>query len=134
MASPQQLTDEKRRLIEDSEQYRKAIGAEVQNIKASTAWVPRTVGIVRATSPLIALAAPVIGLILGRKKKRKLTEHDEHSLEHKNGKSQKGMVGKALLLFEILRKARPFWEHFQRARERRAESPRPRPRASVREK
>jgi hypothetical protein len=133
MASSQQLTDEKRRLIEDSEQYRKAIAAEVQNIKASTAWVPRTVGIVRATSPLIALAAPVIGLIIGRKKKQKLEVHSD-SLEHKNGKSQKGMVGKALLLFEIFRKARPFWEHFQRARERRAESPKPRARTSVREK
>jgi hypothetical protein len=134
MASPQQLSDEKRRLIEDSEQYRKAIAAEVQNIKASTAWVPRTVGIVRATSPLVALAAPVIGLIIGRKKKQKLGEQREHSLEHKNGKSEKGMVAKALLLFEIFRKARPFWEHFQRARERRAESAKSRPRASVRGK
>jgi hypothetical protein len=133
MDSANQLTEEKRRLIQDSEQYRKAIAAEVQNIKASTAWVPRTVGIVRATSPLIALAAPVIGLIVGRRKKQKLAEDREHP-EHKNGKSPKGMVAKALLLFEILRKARPFWEHFQRARERRAESPKPRPRANGREK
>lgn len=130
MDSANQLTEEKRRLIEDSEQYRKAIAAELQNIKASTAWVPRTVGIVRATSPLIALAAPVIGLILGRRKKQK---HDQH-LEHTNGKPNKGVVAKALLLFEIVRKARPFWEHFQRARERRAESPKPRSRANVREK
>jgi len=121
MASPNDLTDRKRRLLEDSERYRRAMSAELQNIKASTAWVPRTVGIVRATSPLIALAAPVLGFLVRRKKKH---EPDRH--EHKNGKTDKdkdkerGLVGKALLALEIFRKAKPFWDHFQRARERHA--------------
>jgi hypothetical protein len=119
MASPEQLTDQKRRLIEDSEKYRHALAAEFQNIKASTAWVPRTVGIVRATSPLMALAAPVIGFLLRRKKKGAAQKS-----EHRNGTSEKGMVAKALILFELFRKAKPFWNHFQRARERRADNSR----------
>jgi len=125
MASSDELSDQKRRLIENAERYREAIAAEMQNVKAATAWVPRTVGVMRATSPLIALAAPVIGLLLRRKKKHSEVVH--HAEVHqKNGKSEKGMVAKALFVFEILRKAKPFWEHFQRTRERRAESSRAR--------
>ena len=129
MDSSEQLTDQKRRLIENSEQYRRALAADLHSIKTSTAWVPRTVGIVRATSPLVALAAPVIGFLLGRKKKGEVQKN-----EHKNGKSEKGMVAKALILFEIFRKAKPFWDHFQRARERRADNSRHSRRPAVREK
>jgi hypothetical protein len=127
MDSSEQLSDQKRRLLENSEKYRRALAAEFQNVKASTAWVPRTVGIVRATSPLVALAAPVIGFLIGRKKKGA-----PDKTAHKNGKSEKGMVAKALILFEIFRKAKPFWDHFQRARERRSDNSR-RSRPAVRE-
>ncbi len=109
-----EISAEKRRLIEESETYRRAIGAEVQHIKASTAWVPRTVGILRVVSPLLALSAPVIGLLFRRKKKA------EPKLEH-NGKSQKGLVAKALVLFEVFRKAKPFLDTFYRSRQRRTD-------------
>ena len=123
MASSNDVNERKRRLLEDSESYRRAMSAEVQNIKATTAWVPKTVGIIRATSPLIALAAPVIGLLVRRRKK----QEPAHKSEHKNGKAdkQKGLVGKALLALEIFRKAKPFWDHFQRSRERQAQNPKP---------
>jgi len=110
-----EMTDEKRRLIEESDRYRHAMGAEFQNVKVATAWVPKTVGVVRATSPFLALAAPVIGLLFRNKKKA------EPKAEH-NGKSkEQGLVAKALLAFEIFRKARPFWEHFRQSRQRHAQ-------------
>ena len=107
------LTDEKRRLIEESERYRQAMTAEFKNAKASTAWVPRSVGVMRAVSPLLALAVPALGLIF-RKKKR--PELHTASVE-RDGKSQ-GIVAKALLAFELLRKAKPFWDSFRRSRSR----------------
>jgi len=129
MGASDELSQRKRRLLENSEGYRRAMSAEFQNIKASTAWVPRTVGIVRATSPLVALAAPVVGFLMHRKKKQEPHKHEE-----KNGKAdkQRGLVGKVLLAIEIIRKAKPFWDHFQRARERYAHNSRPSPRSFAR--
>ena len=110
-----EISEEKRRLIEESERYRRAMGIELQNLKASTAWVPRTVGIVRATSPLLALAAPLIGLLIRRKKQAE-PKHD------RNGKAKKGLIATALFLFEMARKAKPFWESFRRSRPRHVET------------
>jgi len=113
--------EEKRRVIEESARYRHAMTVEFQNIKAATAWVPKTVGIVRATTPFLALAAPLIGLFVKKKKKT------EPKAIH-NGKAEKqGLVAKALMAFEIVRKIRPFWENFQHARRRRAEQTKTRP-------
>lgn len=117
MASAQ-INEEKRRLIEESQRYRRAMGVEFQNLKASTAWVPKTVGIVRATSPLLALAAPVLGLLFRIKKKKAEVAKAEH-----NGKAKQGMVAKAFLLFELFRKAKPFWDSFRVPRRRPAEKP-----------
>jgi|SRR4051812_16215273 len=112
-----EMTDEKRRLLQESERFRQSMGAEFQNVKVATAWVPKTVGVVRATSPFLALATPLIGLFFRRKKK------DQPKVDHHhNGKSEQGLVAKALLAFEIFRKARPFFEHFQRSRQRHAEN------------
>jgi len=111
-----EVTEEKRRLIQESDRYRQAMAGDFQNLKVATAWVPKTVGVVRATSPFLALAAPLIGLLFRKKKKA------EPKPEH-NGKSQQqGLVAKALLAFEIFRKAKPFWEHFQRSRQRHAQN------------
>jgi len=110
-----EISEEKRRLIQESERYRRAMGVELQNLKASTAWVPRTVGIVRAASPILALATPLIGLLIRRKK------HAQATHEH-NGKPKKGLIATALFLFEMARKAKPFWESFRRSRPRRVET------------
>ena len=115
------LNDEKRRLIEESDRYRQAMTGEFTNVKAATAWVPRTIGIVRAVSPLLALSAPVLGLFLRKRKK------PEPKLVDRDGKSQshQGLVAKVFLAFELLRKARPFWESFQRSRHRANNKPSP---------
>lgn len=115
MASAE-ISEEKRRLIEESERYRRAMGAELQNLKASTAWVPKTVGIVRATSPILALAMPLVGLFI-RRKKQAQPKHDN------NGKPKKGLIATALFLFEMARKAKPFWETFRRSRPRQVDRP-----------
>jgi len=112
-----EISEEKRRLIQESERYRRAMGVELQNLKASTAWVPRTVGIVRAASPIVALATPLIGLLIRRKKQAQ----GKHEHDH-NGKPKKGLIATALFLFEMARKAKPFWESFRRSRPRRVET------------
>ena len=103
-----ELSDEKRRLIEESERYRQAMTAEFRNLKATTAWVPNTLGVVRAVSPLVALSAPVLGFLLRRKKH--LLEPSKH---HRDGKPQ-GVVAMALFAFELFRKAKPFFDSFRR--------------------
>ena len=113
------LSEEKRRLIQESERYRQSMTVEFKHLKASTAWVPRTIGVMRAVSPLLALSAPVLGLFLRKRKKTITPKHAE-----RDGKSQ-GVVAKALLAFEILRKARPFWESFQRSRHHSNNKPKP---------
>ncbi len=105
------MSEEKRRLIEESERYRRAMTGEFQNVKAATGWVPRTIGLLRVVSPLIALSAPLLGLFLRNRRKK-----PEHKVE-RDGKAQ-GVVAKAFLAFELLRKAMPFWESFQRSRHR----------------
>jgi hypothetical protein len=115
------VSEHKQRLLEESERYRRAMQADFLRLKAATAWVPKTVGVVRATSPFLALSAPIIGLLFRRKKK------PEPALE-RNGTSKKGLVAKALLVLEVLRKAKPFWDTFRRPRQRptpRDPSPRP---------
>jgi hypothetical protein len=107
------MSDEKRRLIEESDRYRQAITSEFRNLKSATAWVPRTVGVMKAVSPLLALSAPVLGLFLRNKKKK-----PEPKIERDGKTHSQGVVAKALLAFELLRKARPFWESFQRSRHR----------------
>lgn len=109
------IGDEKRRMIAESDRYRQAMTVEFQNIKAATAWVPKTAGVIRATSPFLALAAPLIGLFVKRKNKA------EPKAIH-NGKAEtQGLVAKTLLAFEIFRKIRPFWDNFQQARRRRTD-------------
>ena len=112
-----EISAEKRRLIQESERYRRAMGVEFQNLKASTAWVPRTVGIVRAASPIVAPATPLIGLLIRRKKQAQ----GKHEHDH-NGKPKKGLIATALFLFEMARKAKPFWQSFRRSRPRRVET------------
>ena len=113
-----QMSEEKRRLIEESERYRRAMGRELQNVKAATAWVPKTIGIVRATSPILALATPLVGLLI-RRKKHAQPGHD------RNGTPKKGLVATALFLFEVMRKARPFLDTFRRRRPHPVEPSRP---------
>jgi hypothetical protein len=115
------VSEQKQRLLEESERYRRAMQADFQHLKAATAWVPKTVGVVRATSPFLALSAPIIGLLFRRKKK-------PEQAPERNGMSKKGLVTKALLILEVLRKAKPFWDTFRRPRQRptpRDPSPRP---------
>ena len=119
------LTDEKRRFLEESERYRQAMSAEFRNLKATTAWVPNTLGVVRAVSPLVALAAPLLGFFLTRKRNQHEPKH------HRDGKP-KGVVGATLLAFELLRKARPFWESFRRLGNRSHRKPAEQPPASSR--
>ena len=105
------MSEEKRRLIEESERYRQAMTGECRRLKAATAWVPRTVGVMRAVSPLVALSAPILGLFLRKRKK-------DHPRMDRDGKHGGGLFSKALLAFELFRKAMPFWDSFQRSRPR----------------
>ena len=104
------MSDEKRRLIEESERYRQAMTGEFGRLKAATAWMPRTIGVMRAVSPLVALSAPILGLFLRKKKKH------EPRID-RDGKHV-GLFSKALLAFELFRKAMPFWDSYQRSRSR----------------
>src|SRR5258706_7269317 len=97
--------------------------AEFRNAKAATAWVPTTIGVVRAVSPLVALSAPVLGLLFSKKK-----HYDPKHEGERDGKP-KGVVAMSLLAFELLRKAKPFWESFRRLGKRSPRKPTTAPQA-----
>jgi len=107
MASTE-IEERKRRLIEESERYRRALEGDLDYLKASTAWVPKTIGIVRTASPFVALAAPLLGLVFRRKKKELAHQH--------NGKAKRGLLATGLFAFDVFRKIRPFWQNLQRHR------------------
>ena len=54
-----QIEEQKRRLIAQSDLQRQAMAVEFQQITASLAWVPRSVQLVRTASPFMALVAPI---------------------------------------------------------------------------
>jgi hypothetical protein len=103
-----EVEERKRRLVEESERYRQALEGDLQNLKAATAWVPKTIGIVRTASPFVALAAPLLGLVFRRKKREPTHQH--------NGKVKKGLVATGLFAFDLFRRIRPFWQNLQRPR------------------
>jgi hypothetical protein len=61
------LAERKRELISRSEQYRRAMAVEFVHIKGSVAWIPRTLQVLRWASPLLVIAAPLLGILTGRK-------------------------------------------------------------------
>lgn len=62
-----ELAERKRELVGRSDLYRRAMAGEIAQIKGSVAWIPRAFQVVRWASPLLVIAAPILGILTGRK-------------------------------------------------------------------
>jgi len=59
----------KKELLQRSEACRQALSIHGQELQQSISWVPRTVSIAKTAAPLMALAFPLAGMLLFRKRK-----------------------------------------------------------------
>lgn len=96
------LAEYKKELVARSDAYRHAMAVEVHHIKSTTAWIPRTVHMVRWASPLLMVAAPVAGLLLGRRLKARPAAHPP----------RKGLLARVLAGVAMYRKVRSIVDLF----------------------
>src|SRR6266853_1408440 len=97
------LAERKRELLARSELYRQSLEAEFRNIETATAWVPKTVRMVRAAYPVLMLAAPLLGYAFARKKRRP-------SNGEAPAPSSRGIVASAWAGYKLFRRIKPLWD------------------------
>ena len=100
------LEQRKRELLARSEFYRQSMGADLQNIRSATAWVPRGIKAARAIYPILMTAAPVLGFLFSRRRHR--------AEKNSNGR---GFFAKAFAGYRLFRKVKPVWDGFRTWRE-----------------
>jgi len=100
------LAERKRELLARSELYRQSLEAELRNIETATAWVPKTVRIVRAVYPVLMVAAPLLGYAFARKKRR--SSNGEASAP-----ASRGLAATAWAGYRLFRKIKPVWDHLR---------------------
>jgi hypothetical protein len=100
------LEQRKRELIARSQFYRQSMGADLQNIRTATAWVPKGIKAARAIYPILMTAAPVLGFLFSRKRHR--------GEKNSNGR---GLFAKAFAGYRLFRKVKPVWDGFRSWRE-----------------
>lgn len=99
------LDARKRALLVRSEIYRQALVAECSHIQAAAAWVPRMLQYARMVGPVLAIAAPVAGWLLGSRKKRVAAP-----------KPKRNLLSTVISGYRIARQIKPVWDGFRRSR------------------
>lgn len=107
------LAEQKRELVERNQQYRAALAADCVEVGRSLCWVPRTVQVVRAISPLLVVAAPLAGW-LARKKMRD-GKGKSVKPDAEENKKKLGLIGLVWQGFRLYRQAAPFIQGFMKA-------------------
>jgi hypothetical protein len=98
------LAERKRELLARSELYRQSLESEFRNIETATAWVPKTIGIVRAAYPVLMVAAPLLGYAFARKKRR--SSNGEAS-------TSRGIIASTWAGYKLFRKFKPVWDQLR---------------------
>src|SRR5688500_10165707 len=62
------LQIQKRLLIAKSEIHRQTMQLELQQIRESTAWIGKTISVVKTSLPFLAVGAPVAGYFVAKKR------------------------------------------------------------------
>src|SRR3954462_13145356 len=111
-AEVKSIQDQKRELIERNERYREAIVAECVQVGTAFSWVPRTIQLARAISPLLLVASPLLGW-LARKKLRNGKSRLPQDPEEK--KKSRGIFATAWGAFRLYKQIAPFVQGFMNA-------------------
>src|SRR3954470_15149573 len=95
------LEQRKRELLARSEFYRQSMGADVEQIRHATAWVPKGIKAARAVYPILMTAAPVLGFFFSRRR---------HRPEKNSNSNGRGLFAKAFAGYRLFRKVKPVWD------------------------
>jgi hypothetical protein len=106
VAQVNELEARKRLLLIQSEGYRHSIDGEIRNIKAATAWVPKTIQVARTVYPAFLVAAPLLGYFFGRKR-RASPPNGEFAPR------RRGLIAGALAGYKFFRSVKPVWDGFR---------------------
>ena len=72
------LAEQKQDLIARSDLYRRALADDLQRVQGSIGWVPKTLYLIKAVSPLLVMSGPLAAWLLSRgKRKTKVTKNGE---------------------------------------------------------
>jgi hypothetical protein len=121
------LAEQKRELLERSQQYRAALVADCTEVGTALSWLPRTLQVLRTISPLLVVAAPLAGWLARKKMRDGRAKAGKRDSEEK--KKKLGVVGLVWSGFKIYQQVAPFIKGFMKAwpADRPARKPRPDP-------
>jgi hypothetical protein len=71
------LAEQKQDLIARSDLYRRAMADDLQRVQGSIGWVPKTLYLIKAVSPLLVMSGPLAAWLLRGKRKTKVTKNGE---------------------------------------------------------
>jgi len=106
-----EFAEQKRRLIARSDQYRHWLAADVRQATENLAWIPRSVRVLRAAAPILALAAPLGWAFFHRRSKRPPEAQAEAPPAPKPGLFSRAWRG-----LQIFQQVWPVVREFQRLR------------------
>jgi|SRR4051812_3763076 hypothetical protein len=96
------LEARKRQLLTRSEFYRQSMQEDWHEIRSAAAWVPSTIRVVRAVSPIALVVAPLLGFIFGRKR-HKFDPQPEPP-------RRRNLIASALAGYRLFRQVKPVWD------------------------
>ena len=111
-AEVKSVEEQKRELLARSQQCREALMADCGEAVSALAWVPKTVQLVRSISPVLLVAAPLVGW-LARKKMR--NGKVRPPAEPAEKKKKMGVLALAWQGYRIYKQVAPFVQGFMKA-------------------
>ena len=95
-----ELERRKQQLLARSQVSRQNLANALTELKTATAWIPHTVQVVRAASPVLLMALPLIGYLFARKGR----------IPQAEPKRRPGMLASALAGYKFYRQMKPVWD------------------------
>ena len=103
------LAEQKHDLVARGDLYRRAMADDMQQIEASLGWIPKTIYLIKATSPLLVLGSPLIAWLLRGRRKTKIMKNGEPQT------SKASILGRVWATIRIAQQAVPFVHGFMQA-------------------
>jgi hypothetical protein len=102
-----ELQQRKRELIARSDLWRRTLVSEVAQVEAATLWIPRTLHYARMAAPVLAMALPVAGWVLGFRRRSRGTQKPP---------PKRNLLGTVIAGYQLARRVKPIWNGFHRMR------------------
>jgi len=103
------LAERKQDLIVRGDLYRRVMADDLRQIEASLGWIPKTMYLIKATSPLLVLGSPLLAWLLRGRRKTKVARNGEPQ------KDKASVLGRIWAAIRIAQQAVPFVHGFMQA-------------------